>query len=180
MGLPGGQIALQKAGVGLGKGSRHDEFQILAQGFLPGIAEHALRFLVETDDHVVFIDGDQGVGGAIDDPGVDLLLLAQFLKLAGQLLQEGGGGTGHQIGQAVRGKIGLAGDRPPAIQDEVEPVRLQLAYKMHLTVRRDIGPGAVQDDFHGRVAFQGEGQQLLLAEEILPFDDQGDADGSGR
>ncbi len=52
--------------------------------------------------------------------------------------------------------------------------------KMHLTVRRDIGPGAVQDDFHGRVAFQREGQQLLLVEEILPFDDQGDADGSGR
>ena len=73
---------------------------------MPGVAEHPLRFLVEADDHVVFVDGDQGVGGAIDDPGVDLLLLAQFLELAGQVPQEGGGGAGHQVGQAVREKVG--------------------------------------------------------------------------
>ena len=50
---------------------------------------------------------------------------------------------------------------------------------MHLRVRRDIGPGAVQDELHGRVAFEGEGQHHLLAEEFLPVQDDGDADGIG-
>ena len=96
MGLPGGEIAPHIVPVDLCEGRRNDEFQVLAQGFVAGVAEHRLGAPVVADDDVVFVDGDEGVGGAHDDAGVDLLLLAQLLELADQGFQEAGGGAGER------------------------------------------------------------------------------------
>ena len=74
----------------------------------------------------------------------------------------------------------MAGDQEVAVQDEVERLRLRIRQARHRRPAAGISVlAAVQDDLHGRVAFQGEGQQHLLAEEILPVQDDGDADGFG-
>ncbi len=125
-GLPGGHIAPHVVPVLGFIGGRNDEVQILAQGLFPGEAEHLLGALVVADDEVVFVDGDDGVGGAVDDAGVDLLLLAQLLELADQVFQKAGGGAGDQVVQLFRGKIGQPGRHELAIQDEIELFRVQI------------------------------------------------------
>ena len=42
--------------------------RVLAQGFGPGVTEHLLGAVIETYNHVVFVDGDDGIGGAVEDP----------------------------------------------------------------------------------------------------------------
>ena len=125
-GLPGGHIAAHVSPVFGLIGRRNDDGQVLAQGFVPGVAEHLLGAPVVTDDHVVFVDGDDGVGGAVDDAGVDFLLLAQFLELADQSVQEMGGGTGDEAVQLLRRKIGEPGGQKLAVQDEVEGAGSQI------------------------------------------------------
>ena len=119
-GLPGGHIAAHVIPVfGLVR-RRNDDGQVLAQGLGPGEAEHLLRAEVVTDDDVVLVDGDNGVGGAVDDAGVDFLLLAQLLELAHQPVQETGDGTGDEIVHLLRRKRGEPGGHKLAVQDEVE------------------------------------------------------------
>src|SRR3989339_117062 len=45
--------------------------------------------------------------------------------------------------------------------------------------RFTVRPAAVQDEFHRRVPFQGEGQHDGLADEFLPVQNDGDAGGFG-
>ena len=91
-----------------------------------GVAEHLLGALVVADDHVVFVDGDEGVGGAHDDAGVDFLLLAQLLELADQGFQETGGGAGDEVVRLFRGEVGHPGGEELAVQDEIEGLRVQI------------------------------------------------------
>ena len=103
-----------------------------------------------------------------------------LLELAHQLFQEAGGGAGNEVSQpAPETRSARAGRQELAVQDEVELFRVQIRQEVHRQVGGEIGFGAEQDDVHRRVAFQGEGQHGLPAEEFLPVHDDGDADGLG-
>ena len=168
VGLAGGQVAPDIVPVDLGEGRRNDEFQVLAQGFGPGVAEHLLGAPVVADDHVLRVDGDEGVGGAHDDAGVDFLLLAQLLELAHQGFQETGRGAGDEVARLFRGEVGHPVGEELAVQDEIEGLRVQIRQAGHRQAGgRGLGPAAVEDQVHRRVTFQGEGQQDGVAGEFL-------------
>ena len=135
--------------------------------------------MIVADDEVVFADGDDGVGGAADDAGVDFLLLAQFLELADQTPQKAGDGAGNELAPLWRGETGLPGRQELAVQDEIEAFRTQLRQGFNRQGGGEAGGGAVQDDVHRGVAFQGERQGYRLAEKLLPIEDDGDAHGFG-
>src|SRR5208337_4134636 len=122
-GLPGGQVAPQVSPVFFLIGGRNQDFQVLAQGLVPAVTEHVLGPPVVADDDMVFVDGNDGVGGAVDDAGVDFLLLLQILELADQPLQEVGEGAGNEPAQPLRGEIGQPGGEELAVQDEIELIR---------------------------------------------------------
>ena len=165
VGLPGGQIAPDIVPVDLGEGRRDNEFQVLAQGFGPGIAEHRLGAPVVADDHVLLVDGDEGVGGAHDDAGVDLLLLAQLLELAHQGFQETGGGTGDEVARLFRGEAGYPIGEELAVQDEIEGLRVQIRQAGHRQAGgRGLGPAAIEDQIHRGVTFQEKGSRTVWQE----------------
>ena len=80
----------------------------------------------------------------------------------------------------VRGEVGHPGGQELAVQDEIEGLRVQIRQEVHRQAGgRGFGSAAVQDQFHRRVTFQGEGQHDRVADEFLPVQDNGDADGFG-
>ncbi len=76
-------------------------FRSCPRASCPGVAEDFLGPLIVAHDDMIFVDGDDGVGGAVQDAGVNFLFLAQLLKLAEQCLQKRGAGAGDEVGRVL-------------------------------------------------------------------------------
>jgi hypothetical protein len=205
MGAAGGDIAAHVIPVPLFIGRRDDDAQIFSQGLLPGVTEDLFCPQVVTYDQVIFIDGDNGVGAAEEDAGVDLVLLPEFLKLTEHSFQKRGAGTGDEAGEPFPGRTRQVTNPLLPIQDQVKGLRLKFGKRpeglfaligketqgnrLGLDLRQDPGrrrtrgrraAGLKKLYFDEGIAHRRVRQEQGKATGFFPVDDDGDADELGR
>ena len=125
MGNAGGNEAADVLPVYLFMGWRDDYFQVLAQGFLPGIAENVFGPPVIAHDDMILVDGDNGIRGGVNNAAVDFLVFEE----AGQLAQKGPHGLGRPAREfcaaELRTEILDTWPRLTQVENQVKPFAIE-------------------------------------------------------